>query len=206
MSAEPDSFEGCRWIPAAESRFGIEVFDCSSFCQNMVSMTSDQDVAARFVALRSSTGEEHRGTLPPSPVTIDCNLAYPFTGEPQDGGLFRAEVMEDKWDIYLYDNSLYFARSWTGQLIYVTTVSIEQGEARITTVVVDSETNPDAQFVVGAVDYLIKSHIYRLLVPHPLSQQIPRDAKSLTLFSFSQFGRWARFGTYEKTTEFVVPR
>ena len=206
MSTEPDSFEGCRWIPAAQSKFGIDVFDCSEFCQSMTSMTSDQDVVARFVPLRSSIGEEYRGTLPPSPVTIDCNLAYAFSGEPQDGALFKAELMEDKWDIYLYDRCLYFARSWTGQLNYVAAVNFKQGESRIRSVSVGSECNPDSQFTVGSVDYLIKSHIYQLLVPHPVPPQIPRDPKSVTMFSFSQFGRRACFGTYEDTTKIVVPR
>lgn len=201
MSAESDSFENCRWIPADESRFGIEVFDCGAFCQSMASMSSDPNVAARFVGLRSSSGEEYRGKLPPKPVAIDCNLAYPFSDESQDGPLFKADVMEDKWDIYLYDDCLYFARSWTGQLNYVAAVRFEQDEARLRSVTVSSKCNPDPRFTIGTVDYLIKSHIYRQLLPHPQPLQFPRDPKSVTMFSFSQFGRWARFGTYEDTTQ-----
>ena len=35
-----------------------------------------------------------------------------------DGPLFKATVMEDKWDIYFHEGYLLFARSWTGSLIY----------------------------------------------------------------------------------------
>ena len=98
MSAESVSFDSGRWIPANECTFGIEVFDCGEFCQNMASMTSDPDVAAKFVGLRSSNGEEYRGQLPSNPLAIACQLSYPFSGEANDGPLFKAEEMEDKWD------------------------------------------------------------------------------------------------------------
>jgi hypothetical protein len=114
--------------------------------------------------------------------------------------------MEDKWDIYLYDSCLYFVRSWTGKLIYQATIRFEEGEARIEAVIAGSECNQDSRFTIGTVDFLIKTYIYGQQMPHPLPPDLPRDAKSVTLFSFSQFGRWAHCGTYEDTTQIVVPK
>lgn len=206
MAADSNPFENCRWIPADESEFGIEVFDCAPFCQSMMSTTSNPDIAASFSGLRASMGEDYRGQLPSNPLAIACQLSYPFSGEANDGPLFKAKEMEDKWDIYLYDSCLYFVRSWTGQLNYQATIRFDDGEARVSTVTVDSEGNPDPRFTIATVDFLIKTYIYGQQVPHPLPPQLPRDAQSVTLFSFSQFGRWARFGTYEDTTQLVAPK
>ena len=77
----------------------MRCLDCRVFSQSMLSVTEDPNIAARFCALRKSTGEQHIGKLPPNTVTVQCDLSYPYSGEIKDGPLFIAEEMEDKWDI-----------------------------------------------------------------------------------------------------------
>ena len=43
-----------------------------------------------------------------------------------------AQRMEDRWDIYLYDGNLYFARSWTGELGHRARVEFQERAAVVT--------------------------------------------------------------------------
>ena len=120
-----------HWLAAGENPFGVELLDCSAFATSMVSTTSSVEVATRFSQLRKANGEHCRGKEPPTPVVTNCRLEYPFDRR-QDGPLFPAEEMEDKWDIYLFDGNLYFARSWTGDLVYKARLTFEHSNAVVT--------------------------------------------------------------------------
>ena len=115
-----------RWLEANENAFGIRVLDCRPFTQNALSTVKDPAIAETAARLRSSTGEEYRGTEPEGSAEVSCKLSYPYeSARHREGPVFRGQEMEDKWDIYLYDDTLFFARSWTGQLVYQAAVSFE---------------------------------------------------------------------------------
>jgi hypothetical protein len=196
----PDPFGALRWLDPGENPYGVRMLDCRSFTREMVSTTGDPALAQKFVELRRSDGSEHRGARPPEPIEAVCELVYPAEGGSADGPLVRAEQMEDKWDVYLYDGVLYFARSWSGELACIAPVTFTDSEARITSVVVGRHLAGDIPaLAVRQVDYLVKSHLYRLEVPHPLPASLPPEPKEIALYSFSLYGRWASFATYEET-------
>src|SRR5437667_10541486 len=112
-AAPDDSFSQLAWLGPEQNPFGLRVLDLRPFSTTMISATADPSIATRFGQLRTASGEEHRGRHPEDAVVTPCNLTYPFNGESRDGPLFKAQQMEDKWDIYLHDGHLYFARSWT---------------------------------------------------------------------------------------------
>jgi hypothetical protein len=58
---------------------------------------------------------------------------------------------------------------------------------------------------VRMVDFLVKTHLYRIEAPHPLPTSLPDDKQTLALYSFSEYGRWAFFGSFEDTTTVRVP-
>src|ERR1700682_3897273 len=109
--ADDSTFTTLTWLGPDENPFHLRVLDCRPFSTTMISATKDAAIAARFSQLRSASGEEHRGRHPEDAVVARCELSYPCNGESRDGPLFVAQQMEDKWDIYLYDGHLYFARS-----------------------------------------------------------------------------------------------
>ena len=45
-----------HWIPASENPFGLDILDCRSITQGMLSTTSDVKVAMTFDKLRSAQG------------------------------------------------------------------------------------------------------------------------------------------------------
>ena len=191
-------FTQLAWIEADKSPFKVRVLDCRSFSRSVLETTADPEIAARFLALRNSTGEQHRGKTPASALPTECLLRYPYEGEIQNGRLFGAQEMEDKWDIYLYDGFLYFARSWTGDLVYRARIDLSEREALVSSIEGNSEAVGGA-YTVRSIDFLIKSHLLRNEVPHPLPPNFPDDPQLIALFSIAQYGRWASYATYEDT-------
>jgi len=196
----PSIFDTLTWLEKTNNPFGVRCLDCRLFAQSMRSTVPNLNTVAQFNGLRSSTGEQHTDQLPPNVVTVSCNLTYPYDGQSEEGPLFVAEVMEDKWDSYFYDNSLYFARSWTGSLVFRAKMRLTATEVTITTIDADAQiSSPDMTHIVRQVDFLLKSHLYGWDIPHPLPVDLPPEVKPIALYSFGQYGRRALFATYEDT-------
>ena len=192
-----EEFSAIQLIPAAQNPFGIEIWDCRAFTHNRVSTTANPEIAHKYVQLRSSHGDDYQGQTPANAQLVSCHLTYPLSPKPSNGPLFKSEQMEDKWDVYLFDDTLYFARSWTGELTFKAKVRYEPRALLVTELAV--EGNDDAAFAPRVVDYLIKSHLLRREVPHPLPQSLPPTPKHIALYSFAMFGRRCSFGTYGDT-------
>lgn len=200
--AGQNPFAQLAWIEADESPFNVRMLDCRGFSRSMLATTRDPEIATRFLALRNSAGEQHRGKSPSDALRIDCNLRYRYQGEVRDSRLFGAEEMEDKWDIYLSDGFLYFARSWTGELVYRAGIEFTGREACVSMIEANSGmAGAEGSYAVRSVDFLIKSHLLGDEVPHPLPPHHPDDPQQIALFSFSQYGRRASFATFEDTTK-----
>ena len=198
-------FENLRWLGSRESPYGVACLDCREFSRNMLSTTGDPRVAMHFGQSRDSTGEEYRGKTPPDPISVNCDLRYPYKGPEGDGPLFKASVMEDKWDIYLHDGYLYFVRSWTGNMVFRAKADLGGQGLAITSIEADAQAaSSDPGFIVRQVDFLVKSHVCGLELPHPLPADLPDDTESVVVYSFGQYGRRASFATYEDTTHLNV--
>ena len=194
-----------RWLTKddAENPFTLDGFDCYAFVSSMLSTTKDPDIAGSFVSLRSADGQSMRGSLPEDEMEIPCSLSYEYGGETVDGVLFKSAAMEEKWDIYLYDRRAYFCRSWTGSLSFVAEITPEEKLLRIFRMWASRSENP--RFAIEQVDYLIKSHLYRMRVPHPLPLELLREPNAVAMYSFSQYGRLCCFGVFDSTlgTDFL---
>ena len=197
IAGEP---QDVRRIPASESQFGVEVWDCSGFTQTMLSTSGDLEVAASFVRQRAADGIEYRGQEPADASVHGCRLTYHWPAVLEGGPLFKAEQMEDKRDIYYHGGNLYLARSWTGQLVY--RAAVEQKDEKLVVTELAIGGDQPAEYELRVVDFLIKSHVLGQVVPHPLPADLPTE--HIGLFSFAQFGRRCAYGSYEDTTTIRV--
>jgi hypothetical protein len=116
----------------------------------MLSTTSDARVAESFLAQRNSLSVEDPGALPENAYETSCELVYAYRGEIADGALCKASGMEEKWDIYLHNDRLYFCRSWTGQLSFV--AQFKQNDDALA--IHRLWTAGDAEFSRRQIDYL----------------------------------------------------
>jgi hypothetical protein len=141
------------------------------------------------------------GLSPANASRLECDLHFPFNSESYDGPLFLADVMEDKWDIYLYDGHLYFARSWSGNLLFRAKIRLGGRDARIPWV--EAELRGDYEdpiFAISVVDFLMKSHLYGREVPHPIPHGYSDNPLTIARFSMEVFGRWASYAKLGDTT------
>jgi hypothetical protein len=191
------ALERLAWLESHENPFGVRVLDCRPVAETFLSATEDPALVRFFGSPESRSGEQFRGQHPPEAIRVPCSLAYPLAQALPEGPLFLAGVMEEKWNIYCFGGALYFVRSWTGQLLYVAQLAEVPGELHVVEVeawpgnVVGSE-----QMAVHQVDYLIKSHLFNQVAPHPVPP-LP-SAKDMAIWSFSQYGRRGLFAVVEQ--------
>jgi len=197
-----DPFVRLEWLPVEANPFGVRVLDCQPLVNGMPAM-QEPAAAARFAELRQLEPVSLREQHPEDAALIACALQLPFPRPAGEGVVFRAEVMEDRWDLFLVEGWLYFVRSWSGQLVYRASVRFEPGRAFVRAIEAPGEAaREDAAFCMREVDYLIKSHALDAMVPHPLPAGLPSDPKQIALFSFSRHGRRGCLATYEDATAF----
>lgn len=190
-----------QWVFREDSQFNLRYLDVRSFTTVMISTTADKKLETKFVELRRSHGEHVNGRMPDQAIHVDCQLIYPHQGETRDGALYMAREMEDKWDIYLFDGFLYFARSWSGVLVYKAAILFQQTQAVISSIEAIGQTTTGGTWLaICAVDFLVKSHLYRREAPHTLPPSVPEDDLGIAAYSFQEYGRWACYATYEDTT------
>jgi hypothetical protein len=193
--------EALRWLEPQQNAWRLRLLDCRPLTLTSTSTTDDPRIADSFANLRQSDGSQHKGLSPPNASRLHCDLRFPFNGESLDGPLFLADVMEDKWDIYLYDGHLYFARSWSADLKLRAKIDFATPDARIPWVEAElRDEYEDPIFVISAVDFLMKSHLYGREVPHPIPEGFSNNPETIAGFSMSLFGRWASFARLGDTT------
>jgi len=189
-----------RWLAPGENRFGIRCVDCREFARQLVSSTGEPSVANTFAMLRSSQGDHVRGRLPRNTLLIPCTLEYPPLKGVIDGPVYLASEMEEKWDIFLFDGYLYFARSWTGALVFKAAAEFTRKGLKVVSISADAKSaGKDTHYVTAQVDFLIKSHLYHTEAPHPLPEGLSEEAEQVAMFSFGQYGRMAAYATYDET-------
>jgi hypothetical protein len=191
----------CKWVEAADNPFQVRLLDCRPYTQAAVCVTSDEDEARRFGALRAGDGSEHRGRLPDRATEYPCRLEFPSWDRAAEGPLFLADEMEDKWDLFRYDDRLYFADSWTGRLRLVAeTVRGDQTVVVVRVFGPESSAPLSPPLAVRQADYLLKSHAFNAMCPHTVPPDVPPEPGQVATYSFVTYGRRAYFASYEDTT------
>jgi hypothetical protein len=195
-SSRGDSPGGSLWLLGKESPFGMDVLDCRPTAQTYLSTTTDEKIAASFVANTRSNGTEFIGKLPENPVKYDAQFSFKLKHvRIKDGPLFVASCMEEKWNIYYYNQIMYFVRSWTGILVYTALCDINDDTLLLTSIAMKEQSiNPrDPSFALREVFFLVVSHVIGDAYPHPVPARIGFDESDILGFSFSQYGRMGLF-------------
>ena len=94
--------------------------------------------------------------------------------------------MEVKWDIYLYDDKLYFCRSWSGEMLYRATTKCEPPILHV----VLAETANRAMRSHAAPCGFSDQECMRLQAKalHPLPENLGRNPEQLARHSFWAYG------------------
>jgi len=182
-----------RRLEPGENSFGIPVIDCREFATSLLADSADPIPPETAILPR-----DQRGTLPEGATRLDCALNYPLSNPPLQGLLFLARSMQDKWHIFHYDNRFIFTRSWTGDPLFVAEFEHRRPVLTVKTVyAAPGAVDGGAKLAVAMVDFLIKSHLFRVAVPHPLPAELPELPSLVATWSFNHFGRWGHYGAWD---------
>lgn len=188
------------WLPVGHpsNPFRQEVLDCRAVALSFLSTTNDKNVADTFIRLRKSDGSEVRGLLPEQASVAECELRFPYNGQHNEGPVFVANEMEDKWDFYAYDNRLYIRRSWTGKLVYVAELEYSSDAVVVRRIYYESQMLYDDQsLAIAQFQFLITTHLGRTLMPFPIPPVFSRKlTKAIAVDGFGSYGRRAQFAAY----------
>ena len=194
------------WLGTEDNAFGVQILDCTAFIADVTAWSSDPTVAQQFASSRMRDGSEYIAQSPENALSLQSNLSFPYNGKHEDGPVFLAQVMEEKWDMFLHGNKLYIAKSWTGKLTIVATCQFFLDRVEVTGIEVDQQmVDGQDDYPEQMLDFLVKSHMSRWIVAHPLRKLWKgQSAEELASKSFSSFGRLGLFGTFENTIK--LPR
>jgi hypothetical protein len=182
------------WIPPERNPFGILLLDVRPLTQTAASWTKDPSIVEQYGAQRENNGLSLVVTAIDDAEVIECGLSFDLPRPTDEGPVFKAQCMEDKWDIYNYAGNLLFARSWTGQLIFRALIAPDADNLVITAI----QSHKDyAQQAAQHVAFLVMSHLEGIPFPHMLPAVIPDDPSEMALASFHLFGRRALYATHE---------
>ncbi len=201
---EKETFE-MKWIEPNDNPYKVRVFDCREFAINMISTTQNEEIAKNFSLTRQSDGKEYIGKFPNNGAKVEVDLNFSSKSLPgfengiADGVLFKAQTMEQKWDVYKYANFIFYVRSWTGEMVYFSNYIETNTGFKVDLIVLDDDkiNENDPYFEFKVVEFLIHSHILNLTVPHPIPANFENDPQKIAAFSFSMFGNRGYFATYD---------
>jgi hypothetical protein len=185
-----------RWLQPDENRWRLPVLDCTQYANGMTSFTGSPEVAKKYSDLRAASGKELL-RVDFNAQRVTCNLTYKINKCPPDGPVFKSRVMEEKWDIYLYEEHLFFCRSWSGELVYRVAAICELPELRICEL--ERTSQVPEKLAVQQIDFLVKSYLMLATALHPLFPDLGQDEEKQALQSFSTYGNKGLYGTLEET-------
>lgn len=191
-----------KWYdPGPENPFGIRVLDCRPLTWHVVATTKDKAIAERYNFLRRSDGKDLISASINDSVRCPVSLKFPHNGAALEGIVFKADSMDVKWDIYIYNSTFLFARSWTGELCYRATASVGASEIHITEV---ECPRSDADIAPCHIYFLVGTHAMRRVLPHRLPDSTPEDPMTMATLSFSLFGKLGCYATFEDITRIPI--
>ena len=191
-----------KWYdPGPDNPFGIRVLDCRPLTWNLLSASGDLSVAKSYGQLRNANGRELIGSPIPDAVRFATSLQFPHNGQTLDGVVFKADAMEVKWDIYIYDSVFLFARSWTGELKFRAWATVGNTSIHITEIECSQE---DRQLAAAHVYFLLGTHAMKRVLPHRVPCEPSADPMTIATVSFALFGRFGCYAAFDDITTVAI--
>lgn len=183
-----------QWLNGEDSPIGRKVLDCRSYALGFQFTTSDKETAATFARLSESDGSELDGSSPENSWLVAVDWEFEFEQAELLAAGMRAQTTEDLWMVDCRGTRLFFRRSWTGQLVFMTNFQrVPTAGAQITRIWVTGDDpfgRQPPEYITAYVRHLIDTHLLGILTPFPIPPDFPRgDDEKIAAFVFHSVGR-----------------
>jgi len=195
-----------KWLDAGvDNPYNRRILDIRPFTQHMTSTTTDPIIATLFLQNREGVGQEYAGCEFENSISIDVRLIYPHNGEKIEGAGYKAKEMEDKWDIYAWNDILYFVRSWTGELCYRAFITYDDESFIVNRIEFKklSERSNEQSMAINNIHFLISTLTFHAVRPHKIPEHLNTN-EEIAGYSFSLFGRNCWCATYDDITDIAI--
>jgi len=192
-----------RWVkPGPNNPFGRWVLDIRPFVAGVNAAFQDERVSEVFRNSRDNDGRQYRNIDLSSYDRSECSLVYPNNGSEIEGVLYKSQTMDYKWDIYAYDDRMFFTRSWTGDLVYVAQINVTGIQVVVDEIWHKADISP--MKARNEVHYLIMTHLLGEMMP-VMVPQAAHSAEDMALSGFARFGKMAFFATHDEILNIKRP-
>jgi hypothetical protein len=200
--SSPEEDLTLKWYDRGpENPFGIRSLDCRPMTWNLVSTTASLAIAESYARLRTADGKELLSAVIPNSIRIPTALHFPHNGARLEGIVFKADSMEVKWDIYIYDSVFLFARSWTGELQFRAWATVGETDIHITEI---ECSEVDRDLACAHVYFLIGSHAMGCVLPHRVPCEPSDEPSTIASVSFALFGKLACYAAFDDITSIPI--
>ncbi len=183
---QPNNGPATSWLSPddPENPFPVPIVSLMGNLE-LQSMSQDQEAATMAISWRP--GQQRRISPDRSGDGIACDLRYPIDGVLPDGMLFIPSAMEDKWVIALRDETVIFARSWTGETEITADATVENSELCLRRIYRHDVVSSFGD-VATVVDWIVRSHAMQERLPLPVDQETAKMLAEFPLMAMSIFG------------------
>lgn len=199
----PADLPDVKWLNGEDSPTGRKVLDCRAYALGMQLISPDKDALERFADNAQSDGHELDGQSPIESWIVAADWSFDFEQAEMISGGMRPQVTEDMWMIDCRNSRLYFRRSWSGQLVFMTNFQrVPTSGAQITRIWVPGEepfNQQTPEYLAAYVRHLIDTHLLGTLTPFPIPPDFPHDDKKIAEFVFHSVGRRGWLAEYFQT-------
>lgn len=195
-----------NWYDVGEGNpFNKRILDIRPFTQKMISTTKDPAIAQLFLTNRQSSGEEYIGFDFENSTSVDTQLIYPHKGGKIEGVGYKAKVMEDKWDIYVWNDIIYFVRSWTSEVGYKAFITYSDNSLIVHKIEIDGNNRSESEqsIAINNVHFLISTLAFKAVQPHKIPNNLITN-EEIAAYSFSVFGRDCWYATYDDVINLTI--
>lgn len=184
---------------------GMEILNMSSYADNKVSFTDDKCVLERFklnnIDLKDPEHVIELVSTPPIRRKIDSEMIRLFKDIKKSNNrciLFKAEKMEQKWDVWGFKDVLIFARSWTGRITYALQWGIKKDQLIIKKIQVDEDflEGQPPLYATMELKFLLETLVFGKFTAHPIPAELKNDIPAAEEYSFHRHGCQGRIGIF----------
>lgn len=194
---EPVSDNQLQWIEATQNKWGIRLLDLRPLTMNMLSSSSNPQMARNAISYNTENGTTFFGVKPKSERIIQCHLSFKVDQRLEPGVLFTPGTMEHKWAIFFDGEFLIFVRSWLREVLVIAKTETTNNRLFVKEIQGTFIEEEIPEFTVAILNYLLISHVLKEFVPAPLPAQLVSDTQKAGLWAFSTYGNKAEAGVFD---------